>query len=250
MKTLLIRFLQFLFSSPQFSMKLKDTALLNASEHLFRTLSFIEHHQLRGSGNTILDIGAASGDTAVWFSEVFPTHQIQAFEPVLTSFEKAQKKAEKRKNILVHHLALTNENGETTIHVSDDTFSSSIIPINEKEVSAKDPALAAKVKTRYSQQVKMQPLDEIPNIGEVLLMKIDTQGTELAVLKGAEQTLKRTRLILIEMNNHELYQGSAQYHQVDEFLRLHHFKLRDIYVTYRPKGEMSEYDALYENILL
>lgn len=251
MKNLLIRFLQFLFSSPQFSMKLKDTALLNAAEHLFRTQAYIEQHDLRDFGKTIIDIGAAQGDTAIWFAQVFPRHHVHAFEPVKTSFDKALKKTGKFSNITLHNVALTNEKGETTVHVSDDVFSSSIIPINPSEIKTKDPALAARLKTKSSHKIAMQPLDETEGLhGSVLLMKIDTQGSELAVLKGAVKTLSRTRLVLVEMNNHELYEGSARYHQVDEFLRQNHFKLRDIYVTYRPKGEMSEYDALYENLLL
>ncbi len=37
---------------------------------------------------------------------------------------------------------------------------------------------------------------------EILLLKIDVQGYELNVLKGAIHSLKKTHIILIEQNNH------------------------------------------------
>ena len=92
--------------------------------------------------------------------------------------------------------------------------------------------------------------DEFKDPPCVLLIKLDTQGTEIEILKGGVETLKKTRFILTEMNNHLLYKRTCQYYEVDEFLRSQSFRLADIVVTYRGDLGVTEYDALYRNTSL
>lgn len=77
-------------------------------------------------------------------------------------------------------------------------------------------------------------------------MKLDTQGRELKILSGGIETLKKTKYILTEMNNHNQYKDGCQYFQVDAFLREHHFKLVNLTSGYNFSG-LTEYDALYKN---
>ena len=76
------------------------------------------------------------------------------------------------------------------------------------------------------------------------------RGASDQILAGGVATLQRTRFVLIELNNHNLYKNTCQYYEVDEFLRSHSFKLADIIVTYRGDDGVSEYDALYRNLNL
>ena len=81
-----------------------------------------------------------------------------------------------------------------------------------------------------------------------MILKIDTQGHELKVLEGAKETLKKTKFVLIEMSNHNLYINGCKYFEVDDLLRKNNFTLADIIVTYRKKGMLlTEYDAVYMN---
>ena len=92
--------------------------------------------------------------------------------------------------------------------------------------------------------------DEFKDSPGVLLIKLDTQGTELNVLKGGIEMLRKTRFVLTEMDNHQLYKNACQYYEVDDFLRNRSFKLVDIIVSYRGDDGMAEFDALYENVNL
>jgi hypothetical protein len=87
----------------------------------------------------------------------------------------------------------------------------------------------------------------VPPDAKVLLIKLDTQGTELDVLKGAADTLKRTLFVLSEMNNHDDYKHACKYYEVDEWLRQNGFTLADTITSYRNAGRMIEYDAIYIN---
>ena len=249
MKNSIIRFLQFLFSNPKIFLKFKDTALCNPAEHLYRTIQYIKVHGLANKGSYIVDVGVADGATCTFFSREFPAHKILGFEPVKQSFDHASAQTKQNANIKLNHMALSDRKGESTVHITSDSLSSSLNEIDYSSLDGETKDYSSKFETIEHQKVITSTLDDETGSEKILLMKIDTQGTELTILKGGIETLKRTKLILIEMNNHHLYKNSCQYHEVDAFLRQQGFELKDIYVTYRDKGNMKEYDALYLNTL-
>ena len=89
--------------------------------------------------------------------------------------------------------------------------------------------------------------DEISIEKEIALLKIDVQGYELEVLKGATETLKRTSFITLELSNHQSYEGAPLYYELDEYLRNNGFKLYDMIISIRNNGMASEWDAIYIN---
>jgi hypothetical protein len=78
-------------------------------------------------------------------------------------------------------------------------------------------------------------------------MKIDVQGFEMDVLKGAEMTIGRTDIIVLEANNHEGYKGSAKYYDIDRFMRDHNFSLYNIFPSIIDDGKLKEWDMIYLN---
>ena len=59
----------------------------------------------------------------------------------------------------------------------------------------------------------------------MLFFKIDTQGYEFEVLKGAEKVLNRFQGILVEVSLIELYEGQKSWLEIFEFIQSHGFKL-------------------------
>jgi FkbM family methyltransferase len=247
MKRLFINILRSIFRSPAMFLKFKDTVLVNGAEHLFRVNKYISDNKLGDFGEAIIDIGAAQGDTCKWFSAHYPNKKIFGFEPVHDSFIKAVEKTKKNRQIAMHRLALGGEARNVQIHVTNDSLASSVYkPVDL--MNGIPETQRQKFRVKNIETVEQRRLDQVlAENQKFLLMKLDTQGSELDILKGGERTLSRTKLVLLEMSNHKLYEGAALYHEVDAFMRQHNFKLIDIYVTYRPKGVMSEFDALYQN---
>jgi hypothetical protein len=67
--------------------------------------------------------------------------------------------------------------------------------------------------------VPVRQLDEfIADSGPVDLLKIDVQGFERQVLRGASATLKRTRAILIELNFQAHYDGEDSFADLSNLL--------------------------------
>lgn len=93
-------------------------------------------------------------------------------------------------------------------------------------------------------------------VADVDFLKIDTQGTELDILRGAERTLsKHVFGIEIEAEFVELYKGQALFADIDTFLRgkgfilfdlnRHRWKRRNVPANMPCRGQIVFCEALY-----
>ena len=79
----------------------------------------------------------------------------------------------------------------------------------------------------------------------VHLLKLDTQGSELDILKGAVKTIDKTLWVIVEVEFHPLYERQPLFSNVDLFLRQHGFNFWNFGgVNYR-QGQMMWGDAYY-----
>ena len=92
-----------------------------------------------------------------------------------------------------------------------------------------------------TQEVEMTTLDqEISSFAQAAgtrLIKIDTQGYELEILKGAEECLKKTGALILELNFLEIHKGVPLADEVLAWLKQRGFLVYDIAgITRRPKN--------------
>jgi FkbM family methyltransferase len=77
-------------------------------------------------------------------------------------------------------------------------------------------------------KVRTRPLDDIvreSGVTRVDAIKIDVEGAEYVVLKGAQQTLDRFRpMLLIEVVEHQLQAMGTSSAELKEFLRAHGYR--------------------------
>lgn len=78
-------------------------------------------------------------------------------------------------------------------------------------------------------------------------MKIDTQGYENMVLNGALDSLKKIKIIQIEMSLIQTYEGTLSFEQMIEKLTALGFKLISIESGYYDKktGNLLEVDGVF-----
>jgi hypothetical protein len=79
------------------------------------------------------------------------------------------------------------------------------------------------------------------------IMKLDVQGYEMEVLKGANSSIERIIIIVLEMNNHSYYPGAPKYFEIDEYLRNKNFTIFDIFPSTKDMGRLKEWDSIYLN---
>jgi FkbM family methyltransferase len=227
-----------------FKMSREYPSVINTGyRHIEVAIELIKKNNLENL--TIIDVGGATGDVALMFSKSFPYATIHSFEPIFKSFSKLQEKAKDNQNIQPHHFALGAKKDNFKINVAERITSSSLFEINT-EIG--DSFFSENLKLNRHEEINVRVLDdELGNDSEVSLIKLDVQGFELEVLKGAVNTLKKTHFILTEVMNHDFYKGAPLYFEIDHFLRENNFELFDIIPSIRREGKLMEWDIIYKN---
>lgn len=165
---------------------------------------------------TILDIGANEGQFIEKISMILPSTYIYSFEPLKQPFEKLKNNTSRYSNITVFNFALGDVERESVINRNDYSPSSSLLELTD--LHKKAFPITEKV-TEEKIQVKI--LDSVApnlNLKKKIFMKIDVQGYELNVLRGAERMLSDVDIILTETSFYELYKDQPLFGDVYKFL--------------------------------
>ena len=143
----------------------------------------------------IFDVGANVGMTATRFKKLFPESRLYCFEPVPSTCSALSSNLSKLKNVSVYNLALGASEEVRQIFLREDTQWNSLVPeINEYLRQQDCQAVEVTVST-------IDSFIEANSIQKIDLLKIDTEGYETEVLKGAKCAFERGAIdaILLEV---------------------------------------------------
>lgn len=173
--------------------------------------SRIEHlpAALRTNLGLVVDVGTNLGQWISAFMIFAKVDRIEAFEPNPEVFEALTAHFGNRPGTRLHQLAAGAERATVNLNITRGSGLASILIPSETMRAQYTLAMTEVIK---QVPVKVTPLDEvIPDDVTVDLMKVDVQGFEHEVLRGARQTLKRTRALLIETNFASHYVGDGSF---------------------------------------
>jgi len=187
------------------------------------------------------DIGANQGQTINKMNNHYPDAKIYAFEPSKNCFNFLKENFENT-NLSFHNLALGSNCGN--------------LEFNEYSWSALNSFLkraygSAKILETYL--VEVTTIDEFCKnnlISYINLLKTDTEGYELNVLKGASLMMEQNRIqfVYVEIFFNENYVGQSSFGDIYNFLLENRFELVRFYdVLYTDNGLASKTDALFIN---
>jgi FkbM family methyltransferase len=155
--------------------------------------------ELIKKGDTLIDIGVNIGQTAMMFSKLGGEKAtIYGFEPDLINYSIAVENLKQNsfKNITYFNIGLGSKN--------------EALPLKINSPSNRGGNRIDKNDSSNSSIVSIETLDAIfkkENITKIDVIKIDVEGYELEVIKGANQTLKKYfPNLFIEVDNYNLQQ--------------------------------------------
>ncbi len=225
---------------------LEESQLVFAYQHIENAI-WLAKNRFPTEGYVIADVGGGTATTATLFSNDFPNHDIYVFEPIKSSFQEIEKATARTKYWQLINKAVGSQIGTTEINISERLTASSLLEMDANIGGVYGDML----KTQRKETIEITTLDvSLPANKAVDILKMDVQGFEMEVLKGAVQTLIRTKVIVLEINNHDGYRGSPTYFEIDDYLRQRNFQLFDLLPNLREEGKLLDWDAIYVNKLL
>lgn len=166
--------------------------------------------------DTIIDIGAHTGESASKFMSMFPIASIYSFEPLRDCFQKLKELSRTSDRFFAYNKAIGSQLGTIQMNRSSFSPSSSILEMNTPH---KDAFPFTRDST--AEEVELSTLDfEAKNFPKSAntLVKIDTQGYELEVLRGASNYLHYVNILIIELSFARLYCDQPLFEDVYEYL--------------------------------
>jgi FkbM family methyltransferase len=195
------------------------------------------------SGDVFWDIGANTGYYALRLAPRFG--QVRAFEPNPDAVKILKNKIAKAhiQNITVEPLALADFVGMSRLylftHVREKTLGSRNSLIRDSSIHQDDLPKEERV-TTPSIEVETTTADSLLGAGKVDLMKIDVEGAEFMVLRGASRALSQGRIHRLVIELHD----STRKNELESVLLSNGYRAE--WLDYGRAGELSHVLATYD----
>jgi len=203
---------------------------------------------LKGKANVIFDVGANRGNTTLKYLKLFPNARIHSFEPFPESYEIFINRHKDNLNVHLNKYALSSSIGEANLNVNKSVDTNSLL--ESKNIGATSDKSCISIGQIEIETNTVDSYCAQNNIKEIDILKIDVQGSEIEVLKGALDMLKNgsIKLIYIETYFKQQYVNQPLFHDISKLLYDHNFALQDIYDPYFSKNNIVWCDSIFVNL--
>lgn len=175
------------------------------------------------SPRVLLDVGAAVGGWTSQMTEIFPESKYLMVDPLKENELALKAVVQRHANVQYWLGAVGSRTGELAFHVHGD------------QSSMYDSGWGHEGTLR---RVPMRTLDSLVadmNCHDADGLKLDVQGAELEVLKGAAETLRRCRVVQVEVSFRKIYENAPLAHDIIAFFADQGFRIFDISTLYKRK---------------
>jgi FkbM family methyltransferase len=157
---------------------------------------------------TVFDVGANIGQTSLRYAEKMRKAQIHAFEPVNASYRKLVQNTKRLSCVTCHEIGMGAAPGTARIHLHPDSSQNSICFHREEHED-------------LTEEIRLDTIDgfvEQNGLSMIDLLKIDAEGYEREVLRGATGLLRDSRIRILFMET-AIADHGGQFVPLNELLR-------------------------------
>jgi FkbM family methyltransferase len=224
--------------------KLTNTHILRSVPQGIDPVRDIANFLPRYRADIVFDIGANVGQSSTLYLTKFPTSHIYCFEPVSDTFRQLQNNLEGNKRVDCYQLAFgsAKSQGKMVLQGNSDMcslfVSDEVIPQNA-------------VLTESVDIVTIDEFCHVQEIDRINYLKIDTEGGDLEVLRGAVKMLAEQRIDCVQVEA-GMNPGNHKHVPLEflkEFLESHRYFLFGIYEQVSEKWLNGEPHLRFANLL-
>ncbi len=204
----------------------KILLFLEKNIHQKRISNFLQNLSIK----TIIDVGAHKGEFAQNALKIRSVNKIISFEPQKMIFEILKDKFKKNDKIILNNFALSDKVEKKIMKINKMTATSTLnheINNNSLYFKFKSFLLYQKNSIISEEEIDTTSFDiffDQHKFDENTLLKIDTEGYELHVLKGSNQKIKEVKYVLIENQFSNMYKN-VNFKDCHKFLEDKNFRL-------------------------
>lgn len=177
----------------------------------------------------VLDVGSKYGAFVRQYLRIFPQAHVYAFDCAPGAIEALLREFDGHERVEIVPLALLDRPGAVTFHLCEMAGSNSVHPITD--------VFAKETRNTDTITVEATTLDlfcEQRGIEQIDLLKVDVEGADLQVLRGAERLFVENRIdnLFVEMLYFPYYQNQCWHWEICWYLDGWGYRLYALFPTY------------------
>ena len=189
-----------------------DYQIIKIRKKKYRDFDQILKKILKKNNNIIFDIGANKGQSLYRYKKLFDKSNFYSFEPSVEAFKVLKSKYGNSNDVKLFNTALGSKKKKKLFYEYKKNELSSFIKIDKKFKETK--------KNIY---VKIDTIDSVfkkNNLKKIDLLKMDTQGYEEPILRGAKNLIAEQKIDLIELEIilGDYYEKSSSFKKIEDAL--------------------------------
>lgn len=190
----------------------------------------------------IFDVGGNIGQAIDRFKKLSPDSLIYSFEPTLECMPLLEAKKDIYKSVKVFNLALGARQTELDFHLNSSNVMNSFLGTDS-------PRWGDNLGKRMIRTETLDSFCQENAVNHINLLKIDTQGFELEVLKGSSQMFGNNgvALVYMEIIFSDMYSNLPSLAEIYTYMTENGFKLVAFYDFYTHNKTADWCDALFYN---
>jgi len=185
---------------------------------------------------TILDIGGCEGEESIRYARIFPFASIYVFEPLPSNQKLIEQNIAKYKaeNVTLMPFAVSDEEGVSQFYISsghpENQPNNLDWDFGNKSSSLLAPEINPHSWLNFNDTIDVKTITlhsflTDNKIDSVDFIHMDVQGAELKVLIGANDFIKKTKAIWLEVADIELYKNQPLRKDIENFMNSNGFYL-------------------------